>query len=212
MAAAAFSFVAADKETEDAKALRTLSKEERKLLELLPEHEEAYATARLTGLYVVGTLASSATGKIGYGSHMDVDQVVDRENFIGSDHSVWVEGVGTSNLTDDSGVDLSSVVLVVAGTKRYTTAFGSSRTVEHFVAINTEMADAVLRGIVEDRGYRLWESTDGKTIIAKFLRKSGKVVTVRFPSGQDLKLPFDKFSETDREWITSGRTQPENSK
>jgi hypothetical protein len=56
----------------------------------------------------------------------------------------WIEGVSTADLVDGSLIDLSKTVLMVAGTKTYTTVSGGRATVKRFVVVNTKNVEKVL--------------------------------------------------------------------
>lgn len=195
----------AAEETEDEKSLRTLNKAEIAKLKALDEPERLYVEARLKGLYLVGNVRSSDAG-VGYGPDgVKVNQIIDSQSFLGYGNDEWYEGVSTSNLVDDTVVDLSKIIFVSDGSKSYGTVLGAKRTVRHYTAVDDDTANELLAEIAEARGYRLFKSVDDKTMIAKFLRKTGKSISLRLPNGRSVKLLLDHFSEADQEWLTVGR-------
>jgi tetratricopeptide (TPR) repeat protein len=63
----------------------------------------------------------------------------------------WVEGVNTAGLVDGEVISLEKVPLAVAGTKRYVTAAGSTKTVKRFVALDAARVEKVVRPEIERR-------------------------------------------------------------
>ncbi len=49
---------------------------------------------------------------------------------------------------------------------------------------------------------RTWTSSDGRSLEAEFVAKSGNTVTLkRANDGKSFTLPLDKLSDADQEWI-----------
>jgi hypothetical protein len=209
---------AAHGQTKDEFPFAELTPDELAALKGLDEHCRAYAVARLAGAYTLQRLSPDhhvewRTGQVGFLADGNrpfvarVSQVVDGQNMLVYGSKLWVEGIDTSELTDssDAQVNLSGTLFLVAGTKTYDTALGGSRTVKHLVAVNGERPHAVIRRIVEARGYRLWSDREGGTIIAEFARKSGSKVTLRLPGGKTLAVVTKALSDEDQEWVKQRR-------
>jgi hypothetical protein len=213
MAACASTSAQADK-GKDSAPFSDLAKVEKEILTGLDDHSRAYVEARLGGAYAVGRLDRNfyeewKEGQVGFVIDRTrpflprLNQVVDERNMLVYGSNIWVEGVSTDGLTDtgNSNVNLSGIIFLVAGTKRYETALGGSRTVRHIVAVDTKISDRAIRRIIEPRGYRLWTDKGGATTIAAFSRKSGTTVTLRLPNGETVRVRSTSLSEADREWL-----------
>ena len=57
----------------------------------------------------------------------EVDQVIDAQNMLTLDRSIWIEGVPTEGLTDEGPVYLGGIVFIVQGEKRYKNLLGMEK-------------------------------------------------------------------------------------
>lgn len=134
---------------------------------------------------------------------IEIDQVVDESNFIGGDREVWVEGVNTSNLSDDALLRTKGAVFLCDGNKQYTTVLGSSKTVMNVVRIRPEDSLDVLKAIAAPRGYHVWGEGSQHLVIAKYLSSSSRGVTIQPLTGKRTTIKRQALSPTDEEWVST---------
>ena len=70
-----------------------------------------------------------------------VDQIIDNDEMLIFGNEFWIKGVRTTNLVDNSTVDLGSIVFVVTQNKQYATVLGASKTVRCLTVLDTDNAD-----------------------------------------------------------------------
>ncbi len=143
---------------------------------------------------------------------IEIDQVVDGSNFIGGDRSVWVEGVNTSNLSDEALLDTKGAIFLCDGNKQYTTVLGSSKTVMKVVLVRPENSLAVLRSIAEPRGYYVWGEGSKRLVVAKYLSSSSRNVTVQSIAGKRATIKRSALTAVDEEWVSNQETSKKQGK
>lgn len=92
------------------------------------------------------------------GNTLEVKQVIDGKNMrvavlgvIGRDQGdFWIEGIKTDDFSDGERIHVSKSVLVVAGTKRYDTAAGATRTVKLFTVLDTSNVDKAMAALKDE--------------------------------------------------------------
>jgi hypothetical protein len=213
------------KETDE--IVDTLSPMEIKQINELPEGDRQYAMLCLKN----GTLPNRSnwndlqTREMFFAPEaIHVDQVVDKSNFIGSTmkvallgskiaeaiaqstnsriDSVWVEGVGTSNLSDGDDLKTQTGMYVCVGNKKYRTAIGGSRSVMHVVRVRPEGSLKVLRAIAQPRGYRVWgEGGGGQLLLAKLLRSSRTSITIQPLGRKRMVIKTKNLTPVDAKWV-----------
>ncbi len=190
--------------------LETLSDEETATLKKLSPADQRYAIGCLSshkvnsrngfydlveGEYFVQVLL-----------HIDVDQVVDEQNFLANSayrDPVWVSGVSTKGIADGGRVTVRGMRFVCIGNKTYATAGGGSRTVMHIVQVNPDNSVETLRPIAEARGLRVWGEGTGNLVLAEFVRASTKELTIKLWDGKRKTIPMKAVGTIDSEWIES---------
>ena len=199
------------KSTKTVSFLDTLTKEEKAQLDALKPAPKAYIEDRLRNSLEVNRLSVNSyeklrSGQIGYLVRnsteytYSLNQVLDDRNALIYGNKIWIEGINTADLVDDSVISLRGVVFVVAGTKRYTTVTGATRTVKHLAVLDTTKADQIFNKLLETRGFRVWTDNKGKTQMARLLRRSGGKVYLKLPNGTRLSLRLKELSKQDQEW------------
>lgn len=136
-----------------------------------------------------------------------VNQIVSDDAFIGKYQNslIWIQGVNTEVLVDDSVVTTSGFVFKVDGNERYTTVIGGSKTVPKLVAVNVDDATEVIQAVLMRRGYRLFRVTQvegAPWIIAHVSAISKTSATIRLlGERKSMRLGGDHFTEEDRAWL-----------
>ena len=131
-----------------------------------------------------------------------VNQVVEESNFIAHDQSVWVEGVNTSNLSDDVGLNTKGSLFFCDGNKQYTTVLSGSKTVMKLTLINPDGSLELLRKIAEPRGYYVWGEGSENLVLAKYLRSSSKDVTIQPLDGKRRTIKRAALTAVDEKWVS----------
>ena len=123
----------------------------------LDDNQRAYLIQMLSENWPGDLLIQGTT--IVFDRCVSVGQVVSGVAFIGEykiGTSMWVTGISTDSITDDSVVDTDGFAFLVSGTERYATAIGGSNTVVKLQAFSTEAADDIIQSLLMRRGYRLF--------------------------------------------------------
>jgi hypothetical protein len=143
---------------------------------------------------------------------IEIDQVVDESNFIGGDREVWVEGVNTSNLSDDALLRTKGAIFLCDGNKQYKTVLGSSKTVMNVVRVRPENSLDVLKAIAEPRGYHVWGEGSQHLVIAKYLSSSSRSVTIQPLSGKRTTIKREVLTPVDEEWVSAQELEKKQKK
>lgn len=186
-----------------------LTEAERELLAGLSEPERLYVQYAVThmtdGDVDASNGASLDVGDAGKLIAAGVDmQVVDPENMILTDSrgtSVWLSGAKAE--ADDQNLNLhlpKGLVVVVVGSKSYTTAIGAMRTVRHLAVVNLERVQPFVEQVLEGRGMRTW-TISKRECRAAFQSSSSRWINLKSPSGDSRRVARADLSESDRKWI-----------
>lgn len=138
-----------------------------------------------------------------FGGELTVNQIVSNKDFITKymNHSLWVSGVDTTALTDDSIVNINNV-FKISGNQSYTTVLGGSKTVLKLEVVNTEKADVFIQSVLNRRGYRMFRTRSNIRVIAHVSLVSKTSATLLFfGKKKPVKVGADYFSENDLEWL-----------
>jgi hypothetical protein len=170
-----------------------------------------------------GKYITADDGVVGYVHGARVIQIIDAENMIVDvevnhrSHALWIEGYSTKGLSDgdDFTVNLK-VPFKVDGSKKYTTAMGSSKTIPRLVAIDEkkieqdakkakeEARKKKLDKLAEEENakWRTWKDATGNfEVEAKFAGVTNNVVKLKKKNGKTASIPIEQLSESDRKWI-----------
>ena len=137
-----------------------------------------------------------------------IDQIIDGSNFIGFGfgQSVWVDGVNTSNLSDDEILNIEGFLFFCDGNKQYTTVLGGSKTVMKLTIVSPEGSLELLRKIAEPRGFHVWGEGSKNLVIAKYLRSSSKDVTLQPLEGKRKTIKRASLTAVDEQWVSKQET------
>ena len=209
---------------ETGEIIDSLSPDELKMLQELPDYQREIAVRYLRNAtpnsYVI-TISRSEIPHMKIGPRLfrisdsvSVDQVVDKQAFIGFGQNVWFEGVDTSNLVDNSAISLKNIQFVYADTKTYKTVLSGSKTVKHFVAVraNSDELLKVLRKITEPRGYRVWGEGSEAFIIAKYIKSSPRSVVVEPLGERPKQISRTKLTPIDETWVKNEQAKQQETK
>lgn len=130
-----------------------------------------------------------------------ISQVLDKDSVLVADFDALVDGIDTSGMTDDSPHDFSRYIVECRGTKQYETNFGT-RTVKHFVCIDPEKMNRVLKEVNRIRSFRVWlDKNEKHATRAQFVDfKNGKV-TLLSQDGKEISVKIVQLSKTDQAWV-----------
>lgn len=183
----------------------TLTPMEIEQIDALPEGDRRYALALIKNatLPTRRDWFNVSKGELFFAPDLiEIDQVVDESNFIGGDREVWVEGVNTSNLSDDVSLRTKGAVFLCDGNKQYKTVLGSSKTVMNVVRVQPENSLEVLRAIAEPRGYHVWGEGSKNLVIAKYLSSSSRGVTIQPLTGKRTTIKREALTPVDEAWVS----------
>ncbi|HRX81656.1 MAG TPA: SHD1 domain-containing protein [Pirellulaceae bacterium] len=139
---------------------------------------------------------------------------------VGDDHEVFVRGIQTTSDSDCAWMELgdSVVVVEVVGQLSYETVLGQERSLKllevvdvsafHERAAEAEQRSTRKERTVERTHYevREWTDTTGRfSVDAAFAGLSSDTVTLRKEDGDVIKVPIERLSRADREYIESLR-------
>ncbi|MDZ4685762.1 MAG: hypothetical protein SH850_11905 [Planctomycetaceae bacterium] len=136
------------------------------------------------------------------GEGLEVNTVINDEEMLIAGNTLWVKGFRTDGLVSDATVTLPKVV-IVAGTKTYSTVLGGSRTVKYLIAIDTRTPDLILERIQRLKEFRNWTDVAADLIqVARFISVADGVAHLQpFAVGGEIEIPMDRLSEEDQRWI-----------
>lgn len=133
---------------------------------------------------------------------------------------LWITGVDTSDLVDDSYIRLSQI-MEVKGTRQYETASGTNTVfvLSTFPVQDIEPIVGKLRGIAkrdateptkkQEDAIRKWtDSTGTHSINAVFVKFLAGRVVLRKEDGSTIEIPVEKLSGEDRKWIEARAKLP----
>lgn len=145
---------------------------------------------------------------------VEVQQVIDENTLLinpgGEDGRIignlWLEGVDTEGVVDNSEYPIHKHVIVVSGTKNYVSVTGAKRTIKRLVVCDTAKANDVYAQIHELRSYRQWTDKQGNVIgEAKFIdyqivEGKGIVVLKDIETG-NLEVSMSDLQSADQKWV-----------
>lgn len=129
-----------------------------------------------------------------------VSQVVDEKSFI-SKNDFWIEGLNTSEIVDDSRIDLSNHLLHCTGPKRYNTVAGSTKTILRVVPVDLAAVIKVVRPIAQARNMRVWGEGTNELLIAELVRSSSRTTIIKLLNGKRKTIKTSKLGKIDQEWL-----------
>jgi hypothetical protein len=182
-------------------ALRT---ELNKMYEVLTDHEKLYVS--------VSVKNAGKKPKLSFDDGMKVTSIIDKENVIVlySGNALWVEGIDTSTMITDQMISMKYPMMVVVGTKTYTTVLGSARTVPHLVVLNNKKLEKIIALAMELElkradlsNFRNWtNAADAILFNAKYLEfKSGNVRFERKDNGKIEEIALSDLSKPNQKWV-----------
>lgn len=137
-----------------------------------------------------------------------VSQILDNRKFLDLDHGFLIEGLDTREMSDgqpifDSreGQPLSMFVGVVVGPHQYNTVGGGRKTVTH-VRLSLH-PDFVISDSEAKEGFRLWRSTNGQIVVAKFVSKRGSQVRLVTRQKKQFSVKVSELSKEDAAFLES---------
>lgn len=167
--------------------------------------ERAYCVQMMSQRWPNDSLVQGSICYLGDG--IVVEQIVNEEAFIGeyNGNPIWVQGVSTENLADDTVVATGSFVFKVDGNERYVTVIGGSKTIKKLTAVNVADVNELMQSILMRRGYRLFRVErveNSPWIMAHVSAVSKTAATVRlFGARKSIRLGGDHFTEAGRDWL-----------
>jgi len=166
--------------------------------------------------------------------YLYVSQVIDSKTalvgFSINKTEAWVRFPSEHNLVDRRGVECPRKVMIITGTKQYTTVLGSTRTVVVAEFVSEDEVSKVCSAIEEATGFRIWHLTlkvphpspgkefvsgNGKRFttprfltvvrpaVAKANKHNPRYVWLEAPDGEERKLLVKEISADDRKHLKS---------
>ncbi|MGA7699906.1 MAG: SHD1 domain-containing protein [Thermoguttaceae bacterium] len=158
-------------------------------------------------------------------SPVKIRQVISRGTILAGypDYDPYIlHGIDTSNMTDNDVVWVRQGV-AVTGTAQYTTLLGAAKTVLRVDVVPQvrdldQCASDSLSGKEPppkqkvpqkpERSFRTWTDATGSHVVeAEFRGVINRVVTLEKKDGEVVKVPVEKLSKKDQEWLRQRGTQ-----
>ena len=137
-----------------------------------------------------------------------VAQVIDEDEFIGTNFDVWVANAPTSNLSDGDVVDVSGRLFYCTGNKQYTTALGSTKTVMRIEVVDTDRVVAVASRIGEARGYHLFRTGVEGYVLAKPSQITKRSVMLQYLGQKKRRtVKRDTLTAADNEYLDAKQSE-----
>lgn len=162
-----------------------------------------------------GDMGENYTGGV-----YNVIQIIDDENAIMEEHDLnrplsnarssywmfWLHSPVVKSLKEGRDVGKLDGIFAITGRKRYTTALGTSKTVD--LIENAKLPEPepesipVKQPILQKQTKQMWhDSSNALTLEAEFHGVTAGKVKLKKEDGTTITMPLEKLSDEDREWI-----------
>ncbi len=144
-------------------------------------------------------------------ARFEVFQVINETEAILSlnNQHYWVSKINASRIADGDGLQLSFPVKLI-GTKSYTTAFGSQKTIDHLVGVELqaellEFMEEVKTQKLDDRYFKIraWEIEKDKFTVARFHSYDRKELKLELPNGEIISYEYGDIPSKTRKLADS---------
>jgi len=184
-----------------------------KELESFSEAEQAYIKLLLANGFVIpvrdwrgvkkGDVCILTHAHVGF----RVNQIISPSEVLIFGSNIWLEGVDTSSLREDTTIHLPNLALYISGNKQYTTVLGGTKSPQHCIVAGTNRANDYLAAHANKDGLQMIRDRDGNLVaVGALMRVTKTNVQIKPKAGKPTGFALNSIYDADRLQIEAGKS------